>query len=95
VYRFEFDESAQVLAARPIFVLLGGTTQLPRVSARSASRSYRSAKRIITAAVLLSFNSFDDPRISAARSRRWFDSLTYGARITDSTCYQSNGEFVA
>jgi len=72
-----------LIGGTPSFVSSVSAALLPRVSARSASRSQRSAKRLITAAVLLSFSSLDDSRISAARSRRWVDSLTLDAGITD------------
>jgi hypothetical protein len=51
------------------------------------------AKRSITMAVLLSFSSFDETRISAARSRRWFGSLTHDAHYELRGCHASKSVF--
>jgi hypothetical protein len=44
-------------------------------------------------AVLLSFCSFDETRISAARSRRWFGSLTHDAHYELRGCHASKSVF--
>ena len=71
---------------QPVFPLPGwgfSFAQL-RTSARSASASYSSAKRIIIARVSISFIMHDRMRISAARSRQCLPSFTLVGGMTSS-----------